>query len=374
MNESSKQIHASSRRLLYLDWLRGIAAVIMLQGHVFHSFTNKAGRESSVYILSQFIGGLPPAIFLFLTGVTLAFLMDSAQKKEQRPWRRVWISLRRAGYLFAIAFAFRLQLWIFGQPASPWTDLLKVDILNAMGLAIAVLSIMSVFTTRDRVRLCGALGVAIAAVSPWMTSLDWSAWPAALSAYFVPSYDFFSFFPWAAFLAFGVSAGSVIRSIGKDSIERLMQWTAIGGLVLIAAARYFADLPYSIYTKSDFWLDSPALVFIKTGIILVMLPVAYVWTRHGVASRWSWIAQFGTTSLLVYWVHIELVYGRWFWMWKENLSVNQAMLAAFAIVPVMLALSLARTHWAAVRDWFLPPPLPEPVPIPVRADDIVPRR
>lgn len=365
-----QRIHASTRRLLYLDWLRGIAAVIMLQGHVFHSFTNKAGRESSVYVLSQFIGGLPPALFLFLTGVTLAFLMDSAQKKEPRPWHRVWISLRRAGYLFALAFAFRFQLWIFGQPSSPWTDLLKVDILNAMGLSIAALSIMSVFTTRDRIRLCGALGVAIAAVSPWMSSFDWSAWPRALSAYFVPDYNFFSFFPWAAFLAFGVSAGSVIRAVGKDSIERLMQWAAIGGLVLIAMARYFADLPYSIYGKSDFWLDSPALVFIKMGIILVMLAMSYVWTRFGIAHKWSWVAQFGTTSLLVYWVHIELVYGRWFWMWKENLTVNQAMLAAFAIVPLMLAVSMARTHWAAIRAWLDPAPVPEPVPIPVRTDDV----
>ncbi|MEZ5353688.1 MAG: heparan-alpha-glucosaminide N-acetyltransferase domain-containing protein [Bryobacteraceae bacterium] len=372
----AETVHASSRRLAYLDWLRGAAAVIMLQGHVFHSFTDKPGRQSSVYVLSQFIGGLPPALFLFLTGVTLAFLMDSAQRKEIAPMRRFWISLRRAGYLFALAFAFRFQLWLFGQPSSPWTDLLKVDILNAMGLAIAMLSVMSVFTTRDRVRLCAALGAAIAVVSPWVSSLDWSLVPRPLAVYFVPDYNFFGFFPWAAFLAFGVSTGSLLRTISKDSIERLMQWSAIGGLTLIALARYFADLPYSIYTKSDFWLDSPALVFIKTGIILVMLSFAYVWTRYAVGShKWSWVAQFGTTSLLVYWVHIELVYGRWFWAWKENLSVNQAMLAAFAIIPLMLGLSVVRTHWSRIAVWFGPPPTPlEPAPIPVRADDSGPRR
>ncbi|MEZ5401064.1 MAG: heparan-alpha-glucosaminide N-acetyltransferase domain-containing protein [Bryobacteraceae bacterium] len=355
--------------MLYLDWLRGIAAVIMLQGHAFHSFTNKAGRDSSVYVLSQFVGGLPPAIFLFLTGVTLAFLMDSAQRKAIPPGRRVWIALKRSGYLFALAFAFRAQLWVFGQPSSPWTDLLKVDILNAMGLAIAALAVMSVFTTRDRVRLCAVLGVAIACVSPWVSALDWSVLPKALSAYVVPDYNFFSFFPWAAFLAFGVSAGSLIRVAHRDAIERIMQWSAIAGLVLIALARYFSDLPYSIYTKSDFWLDSPALVFIKTGIILVMLSSAYVWTRYSVGERWSWVAQFGTTSLLVYWVHIELVYGRWFWMWKENLTVNQAMLTAFVLIPVMLLLSLARTHWDRVRGFLTVSPPPEPAPVRIRAED-----
>ncbi len=374
LSSKTETVHASSRRLAYLDWLRGIAAVIMLQGHVFHSFTDSAGRQSSVYILSQFVGGLPPALFLFLTGVTLAFLMDSAQRKQISPVRRVWISLQRAGYLFALAFAFRFQLWLFGQPSSPWTDLFKVDILNCMGLAIAAMAVMSVFTTRDRVRLCAVLGIAIAAVSPWIGSLNWSGVPRALAVYIVPDYSSFGFFPWAAFLAFGVSTGSLLRSVSKDSIERLMQWAAIGGLALIAVARYFADLPYSIYTKSDFWLDSPALVFIKTGIILGLLSCSYVWTRYAVGHKWSWVAQLGTTSLLVYWVHVELVYGRWFWMWKENLNVNQAMLGAFGLIPLMLGLSVARTHWSRIRDWFTPGPPMEPVSIPVRSDEPGQRR
>ena len=66
-----------------------------------------------------------------------------------------------------------------------------------------------------------------------------------------------------------------------------------------------------MYTKSDFWLDNPLLVLIKLGIVLMFIPFAYIWHRQPSAQNWSWIRQFGVTSLLVYWVHIELVYGRW---------------------------------------------------------------
>src|SRR6476661_8640972 len=135
----------SSNRLEYLDWVRGLGALIMLQGHVFDSFLKNDLRGGAPYMLSQFAGGMPPAIFLFLTGVTLAFLMDSTERKGLAAGARIWTSLRRAGYLFAVAFAFRLQLWLFGWPGSPWTDLLKVDILNAMGFAIALLSVMALF-------------------------------------------------------------------------------------------------------------------------------------------------------------------------------------------------------------------------------------
>src|SRR5215813_9762805 len=87
-------------RLEYLDWLRGLAAAIMLQGHVFHSFLRPELRDDGPYVFSQFVGGMPPAIFLFLTGVTLAFLMDSTERKGLPRGQRVVAALRRSGYLF----------------------------------------------------------------------------------------------------------------------------------------------------------------------------------------------------------------------------------------------------------------------------------
>src|SRR6266478_9278932 len=100
----------ASQRLLYLDWVRGLAAIVMLQGHVFQSFLRNDLREGGPYVMSQFAGGMPPAVFLFLLGVTFAFLMDSQERKGVSPSGRVLGAMRRAGYLFAVAFLFRLQL------------------------------------------------------------------------------------------------------------------------------------------------------------------------------------------------------------------------------------------------------------------------
>ena len=136
----------------------------MLQGHVFHSFNRTDLRTDGPFMLSQFLGGIGPAIFLVLTGITLAFLMDRRERQGLGPMDRWKAALRRAGYLFSLAFLFRLQLWVFGLPGSPWTDLFRVDILNCMGFGIALFSVMAVFTTAERVRLCAALGLAIAAV------------------------------------------------------------------------------------------------------------------------------------------------------------------------------------------------------------------
>lgn len=334
-------------RLAFLDWLRGLAAVTMLNGHAFHAFTRSDQRNDGPYVLTQFIGGLPPAVFLFLVGVTLAFLMDSGQRKGLTAWRRVWQAVGRAGYLFGIAFAFRLQLWIFGLPGQPWTDLFRVDVLNCMGFAVLLLSVMAVFSTVDRIRLCAVLGLAIAALSPLVSVADWSGVPVLAKMYIAPDYQWFGFFPWAAFVAFGMSAGSILRTVKYEQYEKLAQWSAIAGFGMVISGNYFSGIRYSIYPQSEFWLNSPWLIVSKTGVVLLLLSFAFIWMRHN-EGRWSWVRQFGMTSLLVYWVHIELVYGRWFWFWRDSLNMAQVAVCSVVLILTMLFLSLARVQW---RNW-----------------------
>ena len=36
---------------------------------------------------------------------------------------------------------------------------------------------------------------------------------------------------------------------------------------------------------------------------------AYLWTEYCSGSRWSWMQAMGKNSLMVYWVHVMIVYG-----------------------------------------------------------------
>ena len=350
----------ATSRLQFLDWVRGFAAVIMLQGHTYHSLLRQDLRTSSTFILSDFLGGMPSAVFLFLTGVTLAFLMDSRERQGASAGQRVMASLRRAGYILGLAFLVRLQLWIFAWPGSPWTDLLRVDVLNCMGLALAVLSVMAVFRTAERVRLCAIVGVVIAAASPLVSEIDWSGVPPLVKDYIAPDFLAFGFFPWGAFVAFGISLGSLIRIVTHEQLERAMQWAALAGCALITGSQQLSNLP-SLYGKSEFWLNSPFMILIKLGVILLMVAFAFLWNKHS-AEKWSWVRQLGTTSLLVYWVHIELIYGRWLGFWHSNLNIAQCAVAAAAMILSMVLLSLARTHRTQLREWLASwRPQPEPL-------------
>ena len=63
-------------------------------------------------------------------------MMHGLERKGASRRDRLIAALRRAGYLGLLAFAFRFQLFTFGYPHSAAADLLKVDILNCMSVAI----------------------------------------------------------------------------------------------------------------------------------------------------------------------------------------------------------------------------------------------
>jgi uncharacterized membrane protein len=350
----------ASGRLAFIDWVRGFAAVIMLQGHVFHSFTRTDLRDKGPYMLSQFFGGLPPAVFILHTGITFAFLMHSQERQGASAWKRVVAALKRSRYLFLIAFLFRLQLYVFGFPTSPAGELLRVDILNCMGMAMLIFAPMAVFSTKERIRLCTILGFVIAGLAPVVSMIDEATVPWLVRSYFFPSYNYFGFFPWASFLAFGMAAGSVLRTVKQEDMSRTMLWMLTLGVGLAIGAHYLSNMPYSVYSKSEFWLNSPGLIMIKLGIVLALLAVAFLWVNMASPQRWSVFRQLGTTSLLVYWVHIEIVYGRWFGIWKEGLSVPQVVLFTVLLMALMTALSVLRTRGKSLGFLFRSAPIPEP--------------
>lgn len=340
-------IPAVRSRIAFLDWLRGLAAIVMLQGHTFDSFLRSDLREHPVFIFSQFFGGEAAAVFLFLTGITYGLGMN--RRDDLPAWPRITGALRRARYLFLVAIAFRLQMWVFALPVRPWTDMLHVDVLNLMGATAALLSVMALAHGMQRVRWAVCAGVALAGLAPVMASLNTAGIPEPVRDYFVPSGAAFSMLPWGSYLAFGLAAGSAIPLVKRGEWGRVMQWAALCGFGLLLAGQYFSNLPFSIYPHANFWLDSPALVACKLGITLLLGSVAFLWTEY-FSAEWSWVSLLGTTSLAVYWVHVELVYGRWFAAYKSQLAVWQCLAASAVLTVAMVGMSAAirrfRSAWA----------------------------
>jgi uncharacterized membrane protein len=341
------------KRYPFLDWMRGLAVVLMIQCHTFNSWTTPSVREGGPYVLSQFIGGMAAPLFLFMAGMTLGFQMDSSARRERNPLKRWIASLRRGAYVLGIAYLFRFSNCVASIPHIDWHELTKVDILNCMGLAMLCMSGAALFDFQGRVRYALIAGLAVAAAGPVIANLNWDGVPAIIQEYLTPGLGQgrgrFPFFPNAAYVAFGLTAGSIVKRIAEDRLDRLMQWAVLVGFALVFAAQYFSNIPYSIYTKSSFWTDNPTLVIIRAGIALALMAGSYLWTAYAVGPAWSWMQTLGKNSLMVYWVHVMLVYGDLIKPIKRALSIPMTAVATLTLMATMVALSAAWLWWKALR-------------------------
>jgi uncharacterized membrane protein len=345
-------------RLLYIDWMRGLACVLMFQTHVYDSWLLPSARGGWFFALSQRIGGMPAPMFLFLAGVSMALLTQSLRKKGLSVSAKMETTLRRGFKIFLLGLAFRAQEFILGLPWAPWKDLLRVDILNTIGLSLMLMGlVISISSTRKQdYLLTGLTTLAMAMVTPLIWYGSYPSWvPSLITDYLHGGRRpwFFPVFPWVGFAFAGLFVGTLIISTNEKFKEsKLMVWFAASGVVSIAAGMILDRLPLQLYPVYDYWHTSPNFFAVKFGVLLLMVAFSFWWCEWVGRRGFSWVAQIGQTSLLVYWVHIPFVYGR-FNGFSHDLSIPSASLGLAVVTGSMLLLSILKTRYRdAAKNWI----------------------
>jgi len=327
---------------------------------------------------SQLGGTLPAPLFLFLAGISFALVTDKLRQKGMPASQVARITIRRGAEIFALGLLFRLQEFLIAWGWAPWSDLLRVDILNTIGLSMmlmgvacwVVLLLSSGTHARFALGMTAAgVGMSISLMTPllWTSGhLRWLPWPLASYINGVhnlgePQAWLFPIFPWAAFAFMGLALGFFLLSDwARKRGAATFVLAGAGGIALIYLARWLDARPRQLYATYDFWHTSPNFFLIRLGLLLVILAAVYLWCRWG-AGQWGFspLIQLGQTSLLVYWVHIEFVYGRLSILPKRAVDIRMASFGLLAIFLSMVLLSVLRTrlkgHGAEALAWFHKP-------------------
>lgn len=350
------------KRLAYIDWMRGLACVVMFQTHCYDSWLNPEARKTTLFSWSQLGGTLPAPLFIFLAGLSVALVTEKLRGQSFTRNEIAKQVISRGAEVFGLGILFRIQEFALGYPHSPWTDLFRVDVLNILGISMMLMGVVCWLAgsgSADSARARSLVGALTAAAAGALATPGlWTIWrprflPWPLESYIngVHTFDqpqpwLFPLFPWVAFAFAGLTVGFWMFT---RFAKRLGGWTfalfMTAGVAICGISVLFDRAPLRWFAAYDYWHTSPNFFLMRCGILLVIMAFAYAWCHWGLPQFvFSPLAQLGQTSLLVYWVHIEFVYGRFSILPKGRCSIGKATLGLAIIFAAMLGLSLLKTR------------------------------
>jgi uncharacterized membrane protein len=383
---------APKPRLAYIDWMRGLACLLMFQTHCYDAWLGGSARQSRFFMYSQLLGTFPAPLFLFLAGISFALVTDKLLQKNLSPRQIARSTIRRGAEVFGFGLLLRLQEYLISWGWAPKSDLLRVDILNTIGLSMMLMGVLcwlvlslsirkgnmwgqpppavrpgearheAAGTRRSRFNLIFSAAMAALVIS-LLTPLLWTTWrprflPWPLESYVngvhnlgTPQAWLFPVFPWTAFAFAGLAVGFILQSPWSRAREaRVFFSLGIVGVVQIELSRWIDAAPRQLYPVYDYWHTSPEFFLTRLGMLLLILTGTCAWCRWGLA-QWGFspLIQLGQASLLVYWVHIEFVYGRVSILAKHAQTIGGATVGLMIISLAMLALAYLRTH---AKGWM----------------------
>jgi hypothetical protein len=110
---------------------------------------------------------------------------------------------------------------------------------------------------------------------------------------------------------------------------------------------YEASFRPPLLARSEYWTTSASFFFLRVGLLILLLPLGYVWehaTLRHKFSNWSPLEEIGRASLFVYWIHVEMVYGYFSRPIRRSLSLEGA-LAAYVLFTVFLLCLVRLKSW-----------------------------
>jgi uncharacterized membrane protein len=337
--------------VVVIDWLRGVAVVLMILAHSFDAWMDPAERHGPGWFLIKHGSGIPSRLFLFLVGVSSAVVFERqlAQGKSSREMRLA--TARRGLLVLVLAYLFRLQEHILAGFWGGWSQVFRVDILNCIGASLLLVAALGTPRAgRPRTLLPLAAAALLVALGPIVGPAQFPAWiPRAVSSYVGGQrpMSWFPLFPWGAWALVGLVVGHLWLRRGRDPNLRPRLFWATGavGALLIAVVTLIRQIAPDVirYPSELVQQMGPGSFFFRLGLIGLIACLGWLATRASSAENTP-LRQVGRTSLLIYWVHVEICYGFGTRALQKQLSMPVAALAFVALCAAMWGLSVLKTR------------------------------
>ncbi len=271
-----------------LDTFRGLAVLLMIQGHTFTALTLQSEFSGPWHRLYRLFHGLTAP--MFLVGGGLAYGMVSARRRAQAGEGTAALDpriVRRGFMLIVIGYLLQLpqmRLWRLPEYPELFRKTFAIGPLQLIGACLIVSELVwalsRILFQNERARRFHqgsilTLCLAIAACSPWVWQGARSMrWFAPVGMWFDgQGGSLFPVFPWATFFFLGVLAAALVPRARRA--PRGVAFGLIAGSAALAWGIYVAWLGGEqlafLYGEHDFWRANPMYVTFRGLLVLLML-------------------------------------------------------------------------------------------------------
>lgn len=354
-------------RLSFIDLMRGLAMLVMIEVHVVNSMMSTDFRSTEWFNYVNFVNGLVAPSFIFISG--FAFML-AAQVKVQS-FRALkydfWKQLGRimliwfTGYMLHIPF-FSIYKCTNIATRDHWLKFFSIDVLQCIALGLLVIFILRLAVKSDRAFLAIVMLLGLAAVvpAPFYYRVNFEQWlPFYIAVYLTPVYHtLFPVFPWFGFMAAGIlCAWYFNRAREEGNAPLYMKRLLVAGCILA-----FVSLPLMFYLKDTMQLFTdvrPNILFFtgRLGCVFMILALCYCYCQwRGEPS--AVILYPSRESLAVYFMHLQVLHREVWWgrsliqIYPNTLGFAACILVTIAVIALMLPMARIWNYWKTKYEYF----------------------
>ena len=348
-------------RVVAVDIVRVFAMVMMLQGHTLDVLLRPDCRFTFWYNWWLFCRGFTAPMFMMLSGFAFAMATLRCWENHLRFGPVVAKRLRRFAFLVMLGYSMRIPVHSLLRDlrwAGPdaWQWFLQVDVLQAIGFTLIGLQllVLGLRTPRRFAIVTGLLALFVAFAAPlvWRSPFV-NALPLMVKSALVGTTgSLFPLLPWSAYIFLGSTVGIVYATVGQSTPSLLRKAIPVGLLLLVAGIG-LEQLSLRIYGQANFWLTTPHLFIARIGFVTIVLGLATFVERLLLVSPQT-IQSLASESLLVYFVHVVLLYGSsWNPSIKQYIGGTMGFVNAYLLVIVLVTVMFTMAfYWNRTKKSY----------------------
>jgi uncharacterized membrane protein len=350
------------KRALFIDLLRGLVLLIMIEVHVFNSILILSIKESGWFTYLNFINGLVAPSFLYVSGLVFVLSLQKSVDELRKFGKVFWKKIGRIVLILIAGYSLHLPHFslkkILNNPTQQvLNDLFMVDVLQciAVGLLYLLLARMIFKNEKQFYLFVGVSLLIVLIVSPiaWKTNLN-NYLPLPIASYLNRmNGSLFPILPWFNFIFAGALTSKYYITAREKNEERIFnKHLLIVGAILFLGSLLLLSYVLPLNIKGI--IPNPFFFLERLGIVLILL--AGCWYYLQISTKHvGFILDVSRESLLVYWLHLQLIYRNIFGgeslvsMFGNKLTLIEAIIVTIILAVLMI---FAAKGWGLVKSKY----------------------